>query len=408
MSSHPPSSTEALPRPALWPSFFAAGFECSWFRRRSGRLLDLVAATEHDRFARLDYGRLAQQGICVAREGLRWPLVESRPGHYDFSGALPMVRAARSSGVRVIWDLCHFGWPEHLDLFKPEFAAALADYGAAFAQWLGEETNDPGLFVPINEISFFAWASADEGSMYPFVTGRGFELKAQLVRAAVQAMAAIWAVRPSARFLHVDPLVHVLAAPNRPQDQPAAEAYRLAQYQAWDMLAGRLWPELGGEMKYLDLVGVNYYPQNQWFYDLQGVRRIRPFSPLSRRHRLYRPFRDMLAEVDQRYHRPLFVAETGAENRARTAWLRYVCQEVQAARLSGVPLHGICLYPILNHPGWVDDRHCHNGLWDYPEPDGHREIYKPLAAEIRRWRKTFELSTDPPALQPREADCLPS
>jgi hypothetical protein len=50
----------------------------------------------------------------------------------------------------------------------------------------------------------------------------------------------------------------------------------------------------------------------------------------------------------------------------------------------GIPVHGICLYPILNHPGWEDDRHCRNGLWDYAGHDGTREICQPLADEIRR------------------------
>jgi hypothetical protein len=98
----------------------------------------------------------------------------------------------------------------------------------------------------------------------------------------------------------------------------------------------------------------------------------------------------MLEEVDQRYHRPLFIAETGAENKARAGWLRYVCQETSAAMAKGMPVHGICLYPILNHPGWLDDRHCHNGLWDYANERGQRKLYKPFANELARWRTSFE------------------
>src|SRR5206468_13086321 len=128
----------------------------------------------------------------------------------------------------------------------------------------------------------------------------------------------------------------------------------------------------------------NFYPHNQWFYNLKGFRRIRKFTPLSRRHPQYRPLREMLQEVHQRYHRPMFIAETGAENRTRRSWLRYVCQEASATIRNGVPLHGIFLYPILNHPGWVDDRHCYNGLWDYPDERGERKIYAPLASELRR------------------------
>jgi hypothetical protein len=98
----------------------------------------------------------------------------------------------------------------------------------------------------------------------------------------------------------------------------------------------------------------------------------------------------MLREVQERYQRPLLVAETGAEGRLRRGWLKYVCEETQAAIQTGTPVEGICLYPIVNHPGWLDDRHCDNGLWDYPDEKGNRKIYEPLAAELRRWRKVFE------------------
>src|SRR5436190_10964420 len=276
--SKPPS--EVIPRAPIFKSFFGGGFECSTFKRRSGQRMDFIAATRHDRFAHLDYARLQKQGIRVAREGVRWHLVEATPGSYDFSGVLPIVRAARATGTQVIWDLCHFGWPDHLDLFKAEFVLSLANYGAAFAKWLANEINDPGFFVPVNEISFFSWAGGDEGSMFPFVTGRGFELKAHLVRASIETMKAIWSVQPGARFVQIDPIIHVVASPRRPEEKPAAEAYRQSQFQAWDMLAGRLWPELGGKEEFLDILGVNFYPHNQWFYNLKGFRRIRRFTPL--------------------------------------------------------------------------------------------------------------------------------
>ena len=384
------TAAESIPRTPLFQSFFGAGFECSTFRRRSGRILDLIAATEHDRFAEQDYARIQGEGLRFAREGVRWPLVEARRGHYDFSSLAAVAKAARETRTQVIWDLCHFGWPEHLDLFKPEFVSALAQFGVACARWLKNETGERLFVVPINEISFFSWACGDEGSMFPFVTGRGFELKAQLVRASIQAMDALWSVAPDTRFVHVDPLIHVVPSPRHPEDRAKAEAYRLSQFQAWDMLAGRLWPELGGQERYLDVLGVNFYPHNQWVYNFKNFRRVRRFAPLNRRNPLFRPFRQMLLEVHERYHRPLFVAETGAEDRARPSWLRYVCQECRAALFHGVPLEGICLYPIVNHPGWVDDRHCQNGLWDYPDSSGDRKVYAPLAREVRRWRKVFE------------------
>ena len=382
------ANREAIQPP--FKSFFGGGFECSTHRLRNGHRLDLVAATRHDTLALPDYERLKKQNLRVAREGLRWHLIEQTRGHYDFSTALPIVRAARATGTQVIWDLCHFGWPDHLDIFTPEFVPALAEYSAAFAKWLANETGKPGFFVPVNEISFFSWAAGEEGAFFPFATGRGFELKTQLVRAAIGAMEAIWSVMPAARFVHVDPIIHVVANVQHPEEKPEAEAYRLSQFQAWDMLCGRLWPELGGHEKYLDIIGANFYPHNQWFYNLKGFRSIRPFTPISRRHSAYRPFREMLTELYERYHRPIFIAETGSEDRIRAGWLRYVCGETLAAIESGVPVHGICLYPILNHPGWDDNRHCRNALWDYPDANGHREIYRPLARELKAWQKKFE------------------
>jgi beta-glucosidase/6-phospho-beta-glucosidase/beta-galactosidase len=385
----PKSGTEGISQQPRWNSFFMGGFECSTHKLRSGKRLDLVAATRHDAFAEQDYQRMARLGLRVAREGLRWHIVEKYPGRHDFSSALPIVRAAQATGTQVIWDLCHFGWPDHLDVFKPEFVRALGSYGAAFAEWLKAETGDTGYFVPVNEISFFSWAAGDDGSIFPFATGRGFELKTQLVRAAIEAMDAIWNSMPGARFVHVDPIIHVIAAPKRPEDRTEAEAYRQSQFQAWDMLSGCVWPELGGQEKYLDILGVNFYPHNQWFYNLKGFRRIRKFSPISRRHPLYRPFREMLHEVHERYRRPILIAETGAEDRKRASWFRYVCGETIAAIRAGVPVHGMCLYPILNHPGWTDGRHCYNALWDYPDDHGRRKIYAPLASGIRRWQKIF-------------------
>lgn len=104
----------------------------------------------------------------------------------------------------------------------------------------------------------------------------------------------------------------------------------------------------------------------------------------------YRHVRQMLQEVYERYRRPIFVAETGIEDDTRPAWLRYMCKEVFSALAAGVPVEGVCLYPIVNHPGWDDDRHCYNGLFDYADADGHREVYQPLANEVARQTANYE------------------
>jgi hypothetical protein len=67
-----------------------------------------------------------------------------------------------------------------------------------------------------------------------------------------------------------------------------------------------------------------------------------------------------------------------------------MCREVFAALAAGVPVEGLCLYPIVNHPGWDDDRHCHNGLFDYADPDGNRDVFQPLAEELSRQQEIIE------------------
>jgi hypothetical protein len=367
---------------SIFQSFYSGGFECSTQRLRSGRRLDMIAATGHDKHARADYARLRAVGMRTARDGLRWHLIEQIPGQYDFSSVLPLVRAARESGVQVIWDVCHYGWPDDLDVFEPEFVSRLAGLARAFTGLLANETDEVPFISPINEISFFSWAGGDEGVFYPYARGRGDELKMQLVRAAIACIEAVWDVDPRARIVHIDPVVNVVARPERPWDEARADGYRLAQYSAWDMICGLDCPHLGGDQRYLDIIGLNYYLHNQWFYP---DRQMIPFS-----HPLYRPLRELLREVSERYGCPMFIAETGIEDDLRPAWLRYIGREVRAGLSAGVPIEGVCLYPIVNHPGWEDERHCYNGLWDYADETGEREICQPLSMELRRQMRLLE------------------
>lgn len=365
---------------SLFDSFFIAGFECSNQRRRDGRRLDLLAATQHDRLAEADYRRIVAHGMRTARDGLRWHRIETSPGRYDWSSFLPMLRAARRAGVQVVWDLCHYGWPDDLDIWDAAFVERFARFVRAAARVARDETDGVLLFCPVNEISFWAWAGGEVGRFHPSCQGRGGELKRQLVRAAIAAIEGIWDVDPEARIVHCDPIINVAPASPRPKDQAAAKAYHGAQFEAWDMLAGRTAPELGGKLEYLDVIGANFYSDNQWFLGGPTI----PFG-----HPLYRPLRELLADVYRRYERPLFIAETGAEGSARAAWLFYVAAEVRAAMAADVPIEGMCLYPILDYPGWDNERPCDVGLFGAADGKGERQLHAALAEELRRQQGIF-------------------
>lgn len=118
-------------------------------------------------------------------------------------------------------------------------------------------------YCPVNEINYWAWGGGDHARMYPHAVGRGPELKRQLARAAIVAIEAVRSVEPRARFIQAEPLIHVTTPPDAPEaDVVGAAEHREAQFEAFDMIAGLLAPELGGSEAHLDIVGVNFYPEN--------------------------------------------------------------------------------------------------------------------------------------------------
>lgn len=366
-------------------SFLMGGFECSSHRDKQGRRLDLIASTRHDEFAERDYARLMSLGMNACRDGVRWHLIEKEPYKYDFESLEKQITAARATGIEITWDYFHYGYPDDLDIFSPEFTERFSAFSIALTKYLRSELGGRLIACPVNEISFYSWVAAHEGKFYPAVRGRGNELKRQLVLAGINAARAIKSVESDALIMFTDPAIHVVSRDPSPAKKRAAEAYRLAQFESFDMLLGRCAAELGGGDDVVDLIGLNYYFHNQWHHT---NRRKLPLG-----HPLYRPLSEILGEYQFRYGKVLSLAETGIEDDERPEWFRYVCDQTRLALSAGVDVRGVCLYPICNHPGWADDRHCHNGLWDYADDDGEREIYEPLAEEIRIQSQKFASSS---------------
>ena len=371
----------AMPRATGLRSFFMAGFECASQRRSDGVRLDLLEATGHVVHAAADYRRIVAQGMRAARDGMRWHLIERTPGFYDWSSVEPMAQAARDTGVQIVWDLCHYGYPDGLDIWSPAFPERFARFSKAAARFLREQSDEASYYCPINEMSFWAWAGGEMARFNPNEKRRGAELKRQLARASIASIDAIREVDPYARFIAAEPSIHVAPTGGSARAAANAENYRMSQFEVHDMLVGAREPELGGSHDKLDIVGVNYYPDNQWVFG-------GPSIPLGKHN--YRPFREMLIEIAERYGRPVIVSELGAENTARTAWLYYVAQEVAAARDAGANVEAMCLYPIVDYPGWENDRCCDVGLFGEADATGERCVYQPLADEIARQRLRFE------------------
>ena len=374
-----------VPVSKLFNSFWMAGFESSTHITRAGVRLDMIESTQHDRFVSEDYALLRNVGITTIRDAMRWHLID-RGSHYDFSSLAPMVEAAQQQSVQVIWDSGHYGWPDGVDIFSPAFVDRFERFCGAIARFIKEYSDDVPFYAPINEISFFAWAAGQVGFMHPCRTGDGVALKDQLVRAAIAGIEAIWAIDHRARITQIDPIMHVVTPRGHPELAAAAAAQHASQFEAWDMLSGAAKPELGGHPRYLDIIGVNYYHANQWEYPDDRLR----WEDTPRDER-WLPFSSLIGDVYRRYGRPLFVAETGHFGVGRAAWAREIAAEVMDARCSGIPLEGLCFYPIIDRTDWEDSSHWHNcGLWDLRrDAEGRLErvICPEFATELSRLMK---------------------
>lgn len=375
-----PRPASSAPASRAFRSFWLAGYDGADHFDRDGKPLSATDLTQHVRLARLDYAGLDAFGIRTVRESVGWRMVDRGGGVYDFSSLESRVRSARALDLQVTWTLCHYGWPDGLDPLSPAFVERFAQYARAVALYLAGQVVEPAVFSPIEEPSYLAWALSEGGRMKgaAHYATQGPALKRQFARATIAACDAIRDVMPGARFLHTDPLMHVVAPWGRPELVEAARRACERQYEGWDLLAGRLEPELGGGPQYLDLVGVNYYCRSQWELGTGQPLGWRVDDPRRK------PLATLLEETHARYGRPIAIAETGHTGIERGAWVREVADEVRTARASGVPVEGVCLYPIIDCPDLQDPSLWHSsGLWEL-EPDGKGVLARRLNTQYAR------------------------
>jgi hypothetical protein len=366
------------PHGPLFRSFFLAGFESSATYNVHRQWFDQIEATEHDRQLEDDYRRLREAGLLAAREAMRWPVID-RGGVLDFSSVLPFLEASRRHGIEIIWDLFHYGYPADLDPFSDEFVKRFSGYCHAAADLVGRHLEGrTAYFTPVNEPSFLSWAGGEVARFAPHCHRRGPELKVALIRAAIAGIDAIRAVLPGARMVNADPLCRVVPAAGHPHGD-AEDFNHRAVFESWDMLAGRLLPELGGSRRHLDIVGVNYYWTNQWEIGREEC----PLAPDDPRRW---PLSRLLRTVWKRYGGELLITETSHVGDMRPIWLRTLADECEKVLDDGLPLRGVCLYPVLGMPEWHErDVWTHMGLWDLKPAGGHlvREPYGPAFDALR-------------------------
>jgi hypothetical protein len=330
--------------------------------------------------------------VKTVREGIRWAMIEKTPYQYDWSTVKTMLQAGKRHGIQQVWDLCHFGYPDDLTPLHPMFARRFAALCRAFVAFYRSVRPEGTLIVtPINEVSFMSWLGGDARGTSPYCVGQGWEVKLGLMRAYIEGSWALREADPSIRFLSTEPLVNIVAPPNPwVSHQREARRAHINQFQATDILSGRLCPELGGHESLLDIVGFNYYYDNQW--QLHPHRHLGWNDPVLDPR--WVPLSELLTQAHKRYKRPFVVTETSHPGVDRPLWWQMIGQECATALRAGLPLWGVCLYPIVDRPDWdhLDDWH-RSGLWDAEVlPDGppRRHLHHASADALREAQQVVQ------------------
>jgi beta-glucosidase/6-phospho-beta-glucosidase/beta-galactosidase len=365
---------------SIFRSFLMGGYECADHINRSGERVNLLRETEHDIRAEEDYRDIAELDIKVVREGICWSAVETAPYVFDFTEVQNRIHAADKLGIQIIWDLCHFGYPDGLIPTHPQFCDRFVALCKAFASFHKTATKQQLFVVPFNEISFLAWHSGDVRGTVPFAVNSGFDIKYHLCKAAILGIDALKETDPNCRIVLVEPVIKIHAA--HPDDAELVEELNSHQFQAMDIIAGRMCPELGGKEENLDILGFNYYWNNQWEHNISTL----PWPETEpKREKLS----NLLQAVYLRYNRPIFLSETGHFGDGRTEWIEEVTQECVEALNRGVQLEGMCIYPITDRPDWDNLQSYSNcGIWDL-DHNKNRIPYLPLVNTVFEAQKVL-------------------
>lgn len=115
---------------------------------------------------------------------------------------------------------------------------------------------------------------------------------------------------------------------------------------SWDMLGGRLAPELGGDPRYLDIVGIHCHWSQQWHAAAITDSWVNP--PRRGNAALV----DLLDDVYARYRRSIVGSDTNRIAAGRAPWLRGLGAAIGVALGRGVPVigAGVCRVAERPHP----------------------------------------------------------
>jgi hypothetical protein len=365
-------------------SFWMAGFECTDKLNCFGDRVDFLSATGHLDKLEEDYKDVCQLDFKTVREGIRWSIVETSPFKYNWSDVEKILIAAKKHKIQVLWDICHFGFPTDLSPMHPTFAKRFAALCRAFVKFYRTLNPDETLIItPFNEVSFLAWLGGEVGGTSPFCIHYGIEVKYRIMRAFIEGVEAIKEEDANTRIMLTEPLVNMVPPLNATSEQVAfATKCNESQFEVFEILSGNMYPELRGKPEYVDIIGCNYYYNNQW---LAGTTDFLPWVNGSGDPR-WKPLSSLITGLYERYKRPLVMSETSHPKEDRPNWMKFIAEQCAIVLRQNIPLWGICWYPVIDRPDWDHPTQWHrSGIWDINNPDVDltRTLHQPTAEAVR-------------------------
>ena len=349
------------------------------------RRLDELELVGHYESWREDIERAADIGFGAMRCGIPWYRVEPSPGTFDWSWTDQVLPYLVELAIEPIADLVHYGTP----LWMPNafadaaYPARVTSYAAAFAERYATLVRH---YTPVNEPAVTALVCGFAGRWPPYLTGHAgyVQVLAGLCRGIVGEAAGIRAARRDAVIVHVEGTGFWLApdAPDGSTGAPRTERV----YAALDLLTGRvdsdheLYAYLTGHgltdadlawhrdhAMIPDVIGLNYYPDG-------SVHRLAPDADgdpdaVSRVWGGTAHLAAAIRDFHARYGRPIFVSETGCNERSaawvpwpkrdgdrsafRSWWLDDLAVMLRSSIAAGVPVWGCTWWPLVDAVSWA-------------------------------------------------------
>jgi beta-glucosidase/6-phospho-beta-glucosidase/beta-galactosidase len=329
------------------------------------RKLDEYELTQHYHLWREDLRLAAESGATLIRWGSPWYLVEPEEGRVDFRWLDEVMAEMQRLGLHCVLDVMHYGTPLWLAnaFLDPRYPELVARYAAAVAQRYPGVVDD---VTPLNEPMVNAVWCGRDGRWPPYLTGEDglVAVLIPLARGMVATQRAVAAVRPDARFVHVD--AGFLWEGHGPAGMSVAEG-EAWRFLALDLVTGRIGPEhplhgylvrhgareedldaLRRDAVVPDVVGVNYYPE----FTTQAVTADGAESPVEAGTA---GLVELLGAYHERYGLPLAITETSRATRdvaAKAQWVDDLLDTVDKVRADGVPVTAVFWFPLLDLMDW--------------------------------------------------------